>query len=358
MEENNLNIHRKQINSKRHPLEEMPSFEEHMQELKSEKFDIKSLPEKVNLPATNDFIKSIVREYLKIEDSDFGSTAEDGGVLYSALRYDEKSAGEINHEDMRSFMSEVKSDLQKANNEGAFDKIKSTQLGFLTFKSWNLYGGERIHSNEQIHRLYVNAPADKIMDFAHKAYSQLKDDDVPFYFKIHTGTNAQKGPKDSFVLYTSTEHLGDTIKSLKEVTEKNQDLALSLNGPSMLVGKIEPWLGYGSEVSELPDDSYTGIICNAFMESVNNAVSSWTEQHPNQMIGNTTVKQFLEKNDTWKEHRKATQILLSGIPKVDKSFINNFCEDVRKSFTEKGLDPNNLCLTPFARKSILSDVSS
>ena len=272
----------------------------------------------------------------------------------------------------------VLADCIQANNPDAFNAVKSSQVGFLTFKSWNLYGGEKMHSRDMCHRLYINSRADNIFKLSLSVYDKFKQKNIPFYFKTHTAKNAEKGPKDSFVLYTSTEHLEDTINTLQEMEHDAPEVIQGCNAPSELTGQITPWLGYGSEVSENPTSSYTGLICDGCMAGINNALAEEIS-----LIGGETInllhpedkrayseqgllnKRFnssfpihhvyQDQDLPLNERRALTQDLVYGIQKYfDPDFKECVYRHMRRSLRMKGLNDANLCLTAYAQEQIKS----
>lgn len=321
-------------------------------------YKLEDLESIVKLSASDDFIKKIIRSYLTIDPQQFKRSSELYELIYNQMRVDSKSAGKINENDRRLLSSEVKKDVL-AWNPNASNPLKE-QLGFFTFKSWHILGGPKIPDNEMRHRIYINSKADNLMALTKEIYEELKQKGIPFYFKIQGEVNdeylAEKGYKDSFVLYTSTPLLDDTIKTLLEVGKKHPELIQNCNEPSELVGKINNWLGYASE-TEVVKHSYTSNVCIAMANAIERSVQDWCQSHSDVKIGDTTIKEYYSNIMMWDEMRIKTQALVSNIPKVDKTFAAKLCSIAREEFTKVGLNPDNLCMTDIAKKEIDSKIA-
>ena len=315
-------------------------------------YKLEDLESMVKLSASDDFIKKIIRSYLTIDPQQFKRSSELYELIYNQMRVDPNSIGKINENDRVDLASEVQKDVLSWK-PNASNPLKE-QLGFFTFKSWHILGGSKIPDNEMRHRIYINSKAENLMALTKEIYEELKQKGIPFYFKIQGKMNdeylAEKGFKDSFVLYTSTPLLDDTIKTLLEVEKKHPELIQNCNEPSELVGKINNWLGYASE-TEVVKHSYTSNVCIAMANAIERSVQEWCQSHGDVKIGNTTIKEYYT-NMMWDEMKTKTQVLVSNIPKVDKTFVNKLCSKAREEFVKVGLDPNNLCMTDIAKKEI------
>ncbi len=321
-------------------------------------YKLEDLESIVKLAASDDFIKKIIRSYLTIDPQKFKSSSELYELIYNQMRVDPNSVGKINENDRVDLVREVQKDAL-AWNPNASNPLKE-QPGFFTFKSWHILGGQKIPDNEMRHRIYINSKAENLMAITKEIYEEMKQKGIPFYFKIQGKMNdeylAEKGFKDSFVLYTSTPLLDDTIKTLLEVEKKHPELIQNCNEPSELVGKINNWLGYASE-TEVVKHSYTSNVCIAVANAIERSVQDWCQGHGDIKIGNTTIKEYYD-NMMWDEMKTKTQVLVSNIPKVDKTFSQKLCDTAREELVKVGLNPDNICMTDIASKEIKAKVNS
>ncbi len=317
-------------------------------------YSLENLESQVKLVADDDFIKKIIREYLQIDPENFKKTNDLYDLIYSKLRVDPNSIGKINQSDKRLFLQELYADYAKHSNLS--DNPLTEQPGFLTFKSWHLLKSSKISSNDMRHRLYINCKADNLMALSNAIYSELKGNNIPFYFKIPNNDYNEKGFKDSIVIYTSTEYLKATIESLLNIEKNNPELIHNCNEPSELVGKITSWLGYASE-TEVVKHSYTSNVCIGVANAIEKSVKEWCLNHGDVRIGDTTIRNYYHDYMLWDEYRIKTQALVSNIPKIDHNFVKNVCNKAREEFIALGLNPDNLCMTDIAKKEIEKSIS-
>lgn len=306
------------------------------------------LSNRLEQPKMNDIIQTLVKNFINIDPKKFSKGSDLEDIFYSEMRYDEKSAGKINRSDLAKFYADVAKDCREGANRGI-----ERDITFDHFKSWHILGGEKIHDGEMTHRIYINSRADNLMAFVGAVYSQFKKDDVPFYFKIHT-SDAEKGPKDSFVLYTSSEHLSKTIDALEQAGKKHPEIIEGLNDPPEICGKLgERWLGYASEPNDNPEHSYTSYICKFFTDTLEEQTKRWAENNPQVTVGGQNILEYIDiESTTLDQYRSRLQILLNQIPKVDKNYVRDFRKTFAHKLSEQGFDPNNMCLTPYARRDL------
>ena len=317
-------------------------------------YSLENLEQIVKLSASDDFIKLIIRNYLTIDPTRFKSSSELYELIYNQMRVDQKSIGKVNGEDKKKFLSELMQDYSLHGGNQSINPL-AEQAGFFTFKSWNLLKTEKIHDKDMRHRLYINVNANGLMSLSNALYEELKNKNIPFYFKIQNNDYNEKGFKDSIVLYTSTEYLDDTIQALLNIERNNPSLIAQCNVPSELVGKINSWIGYASE-TEVVKHSYTSNVCIAVANAIERSVREWCINNRNVKIGNQTIDEYYHVSDNcmglYDEMRIKTQVLVSNIPKVDSNFSKRLCEIAREEFIKVGLNPNNICMTDIARDEI------
>lgn len=313
-------------------------------------FDAKDyLVNRLEQPKIDDMVRTLVKKFISIDPKEFSKGSDLEDILYDEMRYDEKSAGKINHSDLAKFYADVAKDCREGTNRGI-----ERDITFDHFKSWHILGGERIRREEMVHRIYINSKADNLMAFTGAVYNQFKNNGVPFYFKIHKSfgtSDAEKGPKDGFVLYTSSKHLGKTIDALEQAGKKHPEIIEGLNDPPEICGKLgEKWLGYASEPNDNPEHSYTSYICKIFINTLEEQTKRWAEDNPQVTIGGENIQDYM--STTFEQRRRRLQVLLSQIPKVDKKYVRDFRETFAHKLSEQGFDPNSICLTPHAKKMI------
>ena len=92
------------------------------------------------------------------------------------------------------------------------------------------------------HRLYINTDSISLYKIINLFMSECSKKGIPFYFKFDNSSGFRD---DSIPIYSSTEHLLDYIEILNNIKKNNPDL--NFYNPPLLTGKINGFIGYGSE---------------------------------------------------------------------------------------------------------------
>ena len=93
-------------------------------------YSLENLESTVKLEASDDFIKLIIRNYLKIEPSRFKSSSELYELIYSQMRVDPNSIGKVNIEDKKKFLEELMQDYSLHGGNTSINPLAG-QPGFL-----------------------------------------------------------------------------------------------------------------------------------------------------------------------------------------------------------------------------------
>lgn len=133
------------------------------------------------------------------------------------------------------------------------------------------------------HRLYLNTEnidTEKIaLLFAKKCAEQL----LPFYFKFDNYGNRD----DTIVIYSDTENLGKYIEILRQIKNENSEIFFRIKKPPVLTGKIDGWIGYGSEPTILLNGklaSFNQIRAEAIEKGIKKSLNDWIFNNKNEKI--------------------------------------------------------------------------
>ena len=130
----------------------------------------------------------------------------------------------------------------------AMEKLKWNSVG--EYSSWDhidssavLYGR---HSRDIIeHRLYLNCDSTYTHQIAYELVKRCHERHQRYYFKFDEFGNRD----DTLVIYCSSDSINTFVDILNEI-KRDLQLDDKLHTPPLLTGKIDGWIGYGSE----PDD--------------------------------------------------------------------------------------------------------
>lgn len=131
-------------------------------------------------------------------------------------------------------------DLKKALNT-----FRWNQLG--EYSSWNhidssyvLFGS---HKREKIeHRLYINCDSNYTHQIIYEFMKKCHERHIRYYFKYDIYGDRD----DTIVFYSDTKHVPIYADILNEI-KKEHRLDSHLHEPPLLAGRIDGWIGYGSE---------------------------------------------------------------------------------------------------------------
>lgn len=132
------------------------------------------------------------------------------------------------------------------------------------------------------HRLYLNTELQDTYKMVTYLVEKFDAHHIPYYFKFAEYSDRA----DTIVIYSSTENLTKCVEILQEIKREHPDLISRLKEPPILTGKIERWLGYGSEPDKLNGESqsFNSIRSRFFLETIGKATKQWIVAHLNQQI--------------------------------------------------------------------------
>ena len=164
--------------------------------------------------------------------------------------------------------------------------IDSSELSFHT------------HSRPPIeHRLYLNSESIDTFDIATLFTDKCMQRGIPFYYKFDDYADRD----DSLVIYSSSQYLKYYIEILRELKRENPDLFSRLCDPPSMSGKIDGWIGYGSEPERGSNGnlrSFNEVRANAIKRALEKTTNEWIFRNINKKVrqGNreTTIGEIIE----------------------------------------------------------------
>ena len=133
------------------------------------------------------------------------------------------------------------------------------------------------------HRLYLNT--ESLDTYKMTTYLVEKCDEyhLPYYFKFDQYADRD----DTIVIYSSTDNLPKYLEILQEIKKEHSELISRMKDPPILTGKIDGWIGYGSEPVKTPDGkmhSFNEIRAKILEYSIGKITKMWIMNHRNQQI--------------------------------------------------------------------------
>lgn len=181
------------------------------------------------------------------------------------------------------------------------------------------------------HRLYINTESLDTYKLINLLVKKCDEHQLPYYFKFDQFADRD----DTIVIYSSTENLTKYIDLLQEIKEEHHDLVSRVKEPPILTGKIDNWIGYGSEPSRTPDGknhSFNEIRAKTIEPAIAKTTKKWIIDHRNMVI-TYQGKKFLFQDYI---AMKSTERM---IEKLEKRFI--FFENNEKKVAQNTGKPYN-----------------
>lgn len=129
------------------------------------------------------------------------------------------------------------------------------------------------------HRLYINVPGIYLHEFMLEFIKECEKKGLPYYIKYYE----EDVRDDSFILYSSTKRLTAYVELLKGMEKTHPGLISKIKKPPIVTGKINNWIGYGSEPIGKAD-SYHGKREVLYEAAINKKVKTWFRENKDKKI--------------------------------------------------------------------------
>lgn len=132
------------------------------------------------------------------------------------------------------------------------------------------------------HRLYLNIEPVDVHKIANKLIKKCDEYNIPYYFKFDEFGDRD----DTLVVYSDTEKLPFYINILKEIAKENPEIKTRSKKPPILTGKIDGWIGYGSEpaVRNGKRSSFNLVRSNCIEKAIEEEYENWFSINQNKKI--------------------------------------------------------------------------
>ncbi len=124
------------------------------------------------------------------------------------------------------------------------------------------------------HRLYIDTESVDTYQMAIYFIKKCVQRHIPYYFKF----DEYGGRDDTMVIYCSTADLMKYVEILQEIKKEHPNLISRVKEPPVLTGKIDGWIGYGSEPGQTPsgkNQSFNEVRSKALEEALEKCTKNW-----------------------------------------------------------------------------------
>ena len=178
------------------------------------------------------------------------------------------------------------------------------------------------------HRLYLDTESLDTYKMTTYLVEKCDEHHLPYYFKF----NQYADRDDTIVIYSSTENLIKYVEILQEIKREHPELVSRAKEPPVLTGKIDGWIGYGSEPAKTPDGkrhSFNEIRAKVLESSIGKVTKQWIMNHRNQQITYQGQKMLLQEYIAM----KSTEKLIADLERRYLSYEENDKKVAQKNGT-------------------------
>ena len=270
----------------------------------------------------------------------------------------------------------------KVDRDKQLETVYSKHTPFSHGRSWTYITYNDINPSKYKkfivdHRLYLNTETIDTYKVMELFRDKCKGRELDYLFKF-----AEKGDRDdTIVIYSDDRKLSDYIEILEEIKKEEPEIVKRAKTPPMLTGKIDGWIGYGSEPPLDEDGKNTnsfnnvrsGIIQNAILKETikwirENKELTKKESEFNKYLTKQIYNDIKDKHIYYKPIREA-QFQEKLLKRLEKEIEKNKSEllegkfDKIKEFNIDGLDIEvdsemiQRAFRPFSKKILKKDPS-
>ena len=236
----------------------------------------------INVKDKDKFVSEIFNEWKKditrnISDEDIKSYNNQN---FARLRECIKDIPDIKDfkENLKVFNRLNKLDkLDKDSKKTELTKIYKDYAAFFPEGTWTYITYNNINPSKYKnfivdHRLYLNTENIDTYKVMELFRNKCKERELNYLFKF-----AEKGDRDdTIVIYSDDRKLSKYLEILEEIKKEEPEIVKRAQTPPMLTGKIDGWIGYGSEPPLDENGKNTNSFNNVRSGIIQNAISKET----------------------------------------------------------------------------------
>lgn len=145
------------------------------------------------------------------------------------------------------------------------------------------------------HRLYLNTENIDTYKVMELFRNKCKERELDYHFKF-----SDRGDRDdTIVIYSDDKKLSKYLEILEEIKKEEPEIVKRAQTPPMLTGKIDGWIGYGSEPKLDEDGKNTNSFNSVRSGIIQNAISKetikWIRENKELTKEDTGLNEYLTK---------------------------------------------------------------
>ena len=221
------------------------------------------------------------------------------------------------------------------------------------------------------HRLYLNTENIDTYKVMELFRNKCKERELDYHFKF-----SDRGDRDdTIVIYSDDRKLSKYLEILEEIKKEEPEIVKRAQTPPMLTGKIDGWIGYGSEPSLDENGKNTKSFNSSRSGIIQNAISKetikWLRENKELTKEDTGLNEYLTKQifDKIKEFniddinievdsemiQRAFRPFSKQILKKDPSFLGKVREAIKEEGLANGIDSEKFCFDIDKRDKLFNE---
>ena len=221
------------------------------------------------------------------------------------------------------------------------------------------------------HRLYLNTENIDTYKVMELFRNKCKERELDYHFKF-----SDRGDRDdTIVIYSDDRKLSKYLEILEEIKKEEPEIVKRAQTPPMLTGKIDGWIGYGSEPSLDENGKNTKSFNSSRSGIIQNAISKetikWLRENKELTKEDTGLNEYLTKQifDKIKEFniddinievdsemiQRAFRPFSKQILKKDPSFLGKVREAIKEEGLANGIDSEKFCFDIDKRDQLFNE---
>ena len=229
---------------------------------------------------------------------------------------------------------------RKVDEDEKLEIIYPKYTPFSHGKSWTYISHNSINPSKYKkiivdHRLYLNTENIDTYKVMELFRNKCKERELDYHFKFSDIGNRD----DTIVIYSDDKKLSKYLEILEEIKKEEPEIVKRAQTPPMLTGKIDGWIGYGSE-PKLDEDGNTNSFNNVRSGIIQNAISKetikWIRENKELTKEDTGLNEYLTKQifDDIKDKDKYRMDKSFDEPEFQEKLLKRLEKEIEKNKSE------------------------
>lgn len=230
---------------------------------------------------------------------------------------------------------------RKVDGDEKLEIIYPKYTPFSHGKSWTYISHNSINPSKYKkiivdHRLYLNTENIDTYKVMELFRNKCKERELDYHFKF-----SDRGDRDdTIVIYSDDKKLSKYLEILEEIKKEEPEIIKRAQTPPMLTGKIDGWIGYGSEPSLDENGKNTKSFNSSRSGIIQNAISKetikWIRENKELTKEDTGLNEYLTKQifDDIKDKDKYRMDKSFDEPEFQEKLLKRLEKEIEKNKSE------------------------